>query len=161
MANRLSARSANRVLLLEAGHDAPPGQEPADILDIYPSSYYNKSYMWPALKVHWRERHNSPATGFDQARIIGGGSTVMGMVALRGTPDDYDEWERLGAAGWGWDGVLPYFRKLERDLDFSGDAARRRRADAGPPRDTRGLDAGRARRACVRAKRGRCRSSPT
>jgi 5-(hydroxymethyl)furfural/furfural oxidase len=44
----------------------------------------------------------------------------MGMVALRGTPDDYDEWERLGAAGWGWDGVLPYFRRLERDLDFSG-----------------------------------------
>ena len=57
--------------------------------------------MWPALKVHWRERHNSPATGFDQARIIGGGSTVMGMVALRGTPDDYDEWERLGARGLG------------------------------------------------------------
>jgi 5-(hydroxymethyl)furfural/furfural oxidase len=45
----------------------------------------------------------------------------MGMVALRGTPDDYDEWERLGAAGWGWDGVLPYFRRLEHDLDFSGD----------------------------------------
>ena len=120
MANRLSARSANSVLLLEAGHDAPPGQEPADILDIYPSSYYNKSYMWPALKVHWRARHNSPAIGFDQARFIGGGSSVMGMAALRGTPDDYDEWERLGATGWGWDGVLPYFRKLEHDLDFSG-----------------------------------------
>ena len=43
------------------------------------------------------------------------------MVALRGTPDDYDEWERLGAAGWGWDGVLPYFRKLETDLDFGGE----------------------------------------
>ena len=106
------------MLLLEAGADAPPGQEPADILDTYPSSYYNKSYMWPALKVHWRERHNSPATGFDQARIIGGGSSVMGMVALRGTPDDYDEWERLGAAGWGWDGVLPYFRKLETRSRF-------------------------------------------
>ena len=121
MANRLSARSGTSVLLLEAGQDAPPGQEPTDILDTYPSSYYNKSYMWPALKVHWRERHNSPATGFDQGRIIGGGSSVMGMVALRGTPDDYDEWERLGASGWGWDGVLPYFRRLEHDLDFSGD----------------------------------------
>jgi len=121
MANRLSAHSANRVLLIEAGPDAPPGQEPADILDIYPSSYYNKSYMWPALKVHWRARHNSAATGFDQGRIIGGGSSVMGMVALRGTPDDYDEWERMGAAGWGWDGVLPYFRKLEHDLDFAGE----------------------------------------
>ena len=128
MANRLSARSATRVLLLEAGQDAPPGQEPTDILDVYPSSYYNKSYMWPALKVHWRERHNSPATGFDQGRIIGGGSSVMGMVALRGTPDDYDEWERLGASGWGWDGVLPYFRRLEHDLDFSDDL----HGDAGP-----------------------------
>jgi 5-(hydroxymethyl)furfural/furfural oxidase len=39
MANRLSARSATRVLLLEDGQDAPPGQEPADILDVYPSSY--------------------------------------------------------------------------------------------------------------------------
>ena len=128
MANRLSARSGTSVLLLEAGQDAPPGQEPTDILDVYPSSYYNKSYMWPALKVHWRARHNSPATGFDQGRIIGGGSSVMGMVALRGTPDDYDEWERLGASGWGWDSVLPYFRRLEHDLDFSGDL----HGDAGP-----------------------------
>src|SRR5689334_3749323 len=63
MANRLSARSANRVLLFEAGRDTPPGREPADVLDTYPSSYYNKDYMWPALKVHWRDRHNSPATG--------------------------------------------------------------------------------------------------
>ena len=62
MANRLSARSGNAVLLLEAGQDAPPGQEPADILDTYPSSYYNKAYMWPGLKAHWRTREDSPAT---------------------------------------------------------------------------------------------------
>ena len=116
MASRLSERSAHSVLLLEAGVDAPPGREPDDILDIYPASYYNKSYMWPALKVHWRDATNSPAIGYDQARIIGGGSSVMGMVALRGAPDDYDEWERLGAAGWGWDSVLPYFRKLEHNV---------------------------------------------
>jgi 5-(hydroxymethyl)furfural/furfural oxidase len=53
---------------------------------------------------------------------MGGGSSVMGMVALRGTADDYDEWERLGAAGWSWEGVLPYFRRLETDLDFAGNA---------------------------------------
>ena len=41
----------------------------------------------------------------------------MGMVAYRGTPDDYAEWEALGAAGWGWNDVLPYYRKLEHDLD--------------------------------------------
>jgi 5-(hydroxymethyl)furfural/furfural oxidase len=122
LANRLSARSGVSVLLLEAGADPQPGQEPADILDVYPSSYYNKGYMWPGLKAHWRTRANSPAVAFDQGRIMGGGSSVMGMVALRGTPDDYDEWERLGARGWGWQDVLPYFRQLESDLDFGGDA---------------------------------------
>jgi 5-(hydroxymethyl)furfural/furfural oxidase len=121
MANRLSARSASSVLLLEAGADAPPGQEPADILDTYPSSYYNKTYMWPGLKAHWRTRHNSPLTGYDQGHIIGGGSSVMGMVALRGIPDDYDEWDALGARGWAWADVLPYFRKLENDFDFAGE----------------------------------------
>src|SRR5687768_5921761 len=49
---------------------------------------------------------------------MGGGGTVMGMVALRGTPADYADWERLGATGWGWADVLPYYRKLETDLDF-------------------------------------------
>jgi len=121
MANRLSARSGNAVLLLEAGQDAPPGQEPADILDTYPSSYYNKAYMWPGLKAHWRSRHNSALTGYDQGHIIGGGSSVMGMVALRGIPEDYDEWEELGAHGWAWKDVLPYFRKLENDCDFDGE----------------------------------------
>ena len=121
MANRLSARSNHSVLLLEAGADTPPGSEPADILDVYPTSYYNSAYKWPALKVHWRNRSNSPLTNFDQGRIIGGGSTVMGMVALRGIPEDYDEWDGLGARGWAWKDVLPYFRKLENDFDFGGD----------------------------------------
>jgi 5-(hydroxymethyl)furfural/furfural oxidase len=120
LANRLSARSATRVLLLEAGRDAPPGAEPDDILDTYPRSYYNDDYFWPELKVHWRRRDNSPLTGFSQARVIGGGSSVMGMVAYRGTPHDYAEWQALGAVGWGWDDVLPFFRKLENDFDFSG-----------------------------------------
>jgi 5-(hydroxymethyl)furfural/furfural oxidase len=120
LANRLSAQSARSVLLIEAGRDTPPGHEPADVLDTFASSYYNKAYMWPGLKCHWRSRGNSPATAYDQARIMGGGSSVMGMVALRGTPDDYAEWVALGAAGWGWDDVLPYFNKLEHDLDFDG-----------------------------------------
>jgi 5-(hydroxymethyl)furfural/furfural oxidase len=121
LANRLSAKSSTRVLLLEAGEDTPPGHEPADVLDTFATSYYNKAYMWPQLKAHWRTRETSPAVTFDQARVMGGGSTVMGMVALRGTPDDYDEWEQMGATGWNWQNVLPYFRRLETDLDFSGD----------------------------------------
>jgi 5-(hydroxymethyl)furfural/furfural oxidase len=120
LANRLSARSGTRVLLLEAGRDLLPGAEPADVLDSYPRSYYNDAYFWPGLKVHWRRRENSPLVQFSQGRVLGGGSTVMGMVAYRGTPDDYAEWEACGAAGWGWDDVLPYYRKLESDLDFGG-----------------------------------------
>jgi 5-(hydroxymethyl)furfural/furfural oxidase len=121
LANRLSAQSACSVLLIEAGRDTPPGHEPADVLDTFASSYYNKSYMWPGLKAHWRTRATSPETTFDQGRIMGGGSSVMGMVALRGTPDDYDEWVELGAVGWGWREVLPHFRKLETDFDFHGE----------------------------------------
>jgi 5-(hydroxymethyl)furfural/furfural oxidase len=120
LASRLSAQSARSVLLIEAGRDTPPGAEPADVLDTFASSYYNKSYMWPGLKCHWRTRETSLATAYDQARIMGGGSSVMGMVALRGTPDDYAEWVERGAAGWGWDDVLPYFNRLEHDLDFAG-----------------------------------------
>ena len=110
LANRLSARSGLHVLLLEAGRDTPPGQEPSDVLDSYPRSYYNDAYFWPELKVHWRRKDNSPLVGFSQGRGMGGGSTVMGMVAYRGTPDDYTEWQALGATGWGWDDVLPYYR---------------------------------------------------
>src|SRR5947209_2091648 len=121
LANRLTARSGAKVLLLEAGPDTPPGQEPADVLDTYATSYYNDGYFWPDLKVHWRRRDNSPPVAFLQARVMGGGSSVMGMVAYRGTPDDYAEWEAYGATGWGWNDVLPYFRKLEHEMDFAGD----------------------------------------
>jgi len=128
LASRLSAQSACSVLLIEAGRDTAPGQEPADVLDTFASSYYNKSYMWPALKAHWRTRGTSPGTPFDQGRIMGGGSTVMGQIALRGTPADYDEWTELGAQGWSWRDVLPYFRMLETDFDFHGDL----HGDSGP-----------------------------
>jgi 5-(hydroxymethyl)furfural/furfural oxidase len=121
LASRLSARSTHSVLLIEAGQDTPPGKEPPDILDSYPTSYYNDAYFWPGLKVHWRRRDNSPAVPFSQGRVTGGGSSVMGMVAYRGTPDDYADWEAHGAEGWGWKDVLPFYRKLEHDLDFDGE----------------------------------------
>ena len=46
LAARLTENPSTRVLLIEAGKDTPPGEEPADILDNYPTSYYNKSYIW-------------------------------------------------------------------------------------------------------------------
>ncbi len=121
LANRLSAKSSRKVLLLEAGQDTPPGKEPEDVLDTYATSYYNDAYFWPGLRVHWRTKETSPLSGFSQGRIMGGGSSVMGMIAYRGTPDDYAEWEGLGARGFGWNDVLPFFRKLENDFDFGGE----------------------------------------
>ena len=72
------------------------------------------------MKGHYLTAATSPAAGVSQARIVGGGSTIMGMVALRGLPDDYDRWAAAGATGWAWTDVLPFFRALESDLDFGG-----------------------------------------
>lgn len=140
LANRLSARSGVTVLLLESGPDTPPGAEPADVLSVSPLSYFNNAYKWP-LTAHMRRRDTTKPVAIPQARILGGGSSVMGMVALRGTPDDYESWAALGAHGWDWDGVLPYFRRLENDLDFDGDlhgrdgptVIRRHRIEHWPP----------------------------
>ena len=106
------------MLLLEAGPDTPPGQEPADVLDTYATSYYNDAYFWPGLKVHWRRKDNSPLTGFSQGRIMGGGSSVMGMVAYRGTPDDYAEWEAHGAPAGAGTTCCRIYRKLETRPGF-------------------------------------------
>ncbi|HEX4328061.1 MAG TPA: GMC family oxidoreductase N-terminal domain-containing protein [Burkholderiales bacterium] len=141
LASRLSEASAHSVLLLEAGIDLAPGNEPADVRDTYPASYFNQRYFWDGLKAHWREAGNSPATGFTQARVMGGGGAVMGMVALRGTPHDYAAWQAVAGDDWGWEGVLPWFRKLETDHDFDGELhgntgptpIRRLRHDAWPP----------------------------
>src|SRR5262245_46282706 len=84
IAARLSEQRDQSVLLLEAGADIAPGAEPADVLDVYPASYYNTSYFWPELKAWWRTAADAAPSTFSQARIVGGGGSVMGMVALRG-----------------------------------------------------------------------------
>ena len=127
LANRLSSRSASRVLLVEAGRDVTAESTPADIRASYPgAAYVNPAYLWQGLTIApiGRAGHNrGPVSqgvrrAYAQARILGGGSTINGQMANWGVPGDYDQWEALGAAGWGWDGVLPYFKKVERDLDF-------------------------------------------
>ena len=130
LANRLSADPARRVLLLEAGRDLLPGTEPPEILDMYPGrAAFDPSNHWPELRACTDAHRTTAPRKYEQARLIGGGSSINGQVANRGTPADYDEWSALGATGWGWDGVLPYFRKLERDLDFGKEALH---GDCGP-----------------------------
>ena len=127
LAHRISAKSANKVLLCEAGQDTPPGEEPAEIRDSYSGlAYFDPRFHWSELKVttqvisHNNPQQRPPLRKYEQARVLGGGSSINGQLANRGAPTDYDEWEARGAAGWNWKGVLPYFRKVERDLDFDG-----------------------------------------
>ena len=127
LASRLSSRDTNRVLLLEAGLDFTPGHEPDEIKDVYPyRASFNPKYQWKDLNVYFQPlSHNNPERPplkfYQQARIIGGGSSINGELANRGTPDDYNEWSELGATGWDWQSVLPYFRKLEHDLDYQNE----------------------------------------
>jgi len=128
LAHRLSARSADKILLCEAGQDTPPGNEPAEIRDSYSgTAYFDPRFHWTELKVTTQVvSHNNPEQDrpllrkYEQARVLGGGSSINGQLANRGAPTDYDEWEARGAAGWSWNDVLPYFKKVERDLDFDG-----------------------------------------
>lgn len=118
MAARLSEAPKNRVVLLEAGRDYPAEQTPHDIKDTYSgSALMNPAYFWTDLKV--RARADATPLYYEQGRVLGGGSAVNGQVALRGAPEDYDEWETLGARGWDWRSLLPYFRRLETDLNFT------------------------------------------
>jgi 5-(hydroxymethyl)furfural/furfural oxidase len=127
LAHRLSAKSANKVLVCEAGQDTPPGNEPAEILDSYSGkAYFDPRFHWTELKVttqvvsHNNPEERPPLRKYEQARVLGGGSSINGQLANRGAPTDYDEWEARGATGWSWKDVLPFFKKVERDLDFDG-----------------------------------------
>ncbi|WP_176141706.1 GMC family oxidoreductase [Sphingopyxis flava] len=124
LASRLSEFPDKKILLIEAGPDLPPGQEHPDIVDSFFTSLWNDSFTWSGLMAEAGPApgHGSawPETFYTQGFGVGGGSNINGMAADRGQPADYDEWRDLGATGWGWDDVLPYFNKLERDADFSG-----------------------------------------
>jgi 5-(hydroxymethyl)furfural/furfural oxidase len=127
LASRLSEDPRLNVLLIEAGRDLAPGREPAEFLDMYPGIVaFDSANHWSnirarALPMTGNDLSSEPAPKrYDQPKVVGGGSSINGQAANRGTREDYDEWADMGATGWSWDTVLPYFRKLERDLDFGG-----------------------------------------
>ena len=115
LAARLSEDPKLRVLLVEAGRDTKPDEVPEDIRDLFPRAFLNRDYFWPGLAASMTD--GDPPRPFPQARVMGGGSSVMGMIALRGLASDYDGWEASGARNWGWRDVLPYFRAMTCDLD--------------------------------------------
>jgi 5-(hydroxymethyl)furfural/furfural oxidase len=116
LASRLSEDPKRRVRLVEMGRDTPPDALPDDVRDLFPRAYANPAYFWPDLKAV--ARAGSPPKPYSQARILGGGSTVMGLWALRGLPADYDAWAAAGADGWSFADVLPYFIRLETDRNI-------------------------------------------
>jgi 5-(hydroxymethyl)furfural/furfural oxidase len=128
LASRLSADPGRRVCLIEAGRDTPPGYVPEEILDSYPgAAYFSRKFHWNDLRVaydSWREGELRPLMirRYEQARIMGGGSSINGMFAVRGLKSDYDAWAEAGAEGWSFDDVLPYLKRLEDDRDFGGQA---------------------------------------
>jgi choline dehydrogenase-like flavoprotein len=118
LAARLSESGEHRVLLLEAGIDTPPNSAPADIDDTFPSSTLNPGYFWPGLEATIVK--GGQPRPYPQARVMGGGSSIMGMFALRGLPSDYARWTAAGAQGWSWEEAVHYFRKIEQDPGREG-----------------------------------------
>ncbi len=124
LASRLSEDAATRVLLVEAGRDLTSDEMPPELASAYPGrTHFRTEWLWPSLLASRSDGGgNQPGEAwlYEQARILGGGSSINGICANRGSPYDYDEWAAKGAHGWSWSEVLPYFKKLENDADFDG-----------------------------------------
>ncbi|WP_327044141.1 GMC family oxidoreductase N-terminal domain-containing protein [Microbispora sp. NBC_01189] len=113
LAARLSEDPGRRVLLVEAGpHYAATGRTPDDVLDANTMSLVDHSWGFTARLT--RDRR----VMLPLAKVTGGSSAVGNTVAIRGTPEDYDEWAKDGNPLWSWEHVQPFFRALEDDLDF-------------------------------------------
>ncbi len=121
LANRLTASGEFNVVLLEAGGDDRPLKEPSQFMSnmmIHTPIGFGKTLNDP--KVNWlyetevdegsgNRRHKWP-----KGKVLGGSSSINGLLYVRGQSADYDGWAQMGARGWSWDEVLPYFRKSER-----------------------------------------------
>jgi len=118
LANRLSADPAAKVLLLEAGGD--------------------DNYFWIRVPIGYLKTKNNPRTDwcfktepepglngrrldYTRGRVLGGCSSINGMIYMRGQARDYDQWRQMGNAGWGWDDILPLFKRHEDFHRGAGD----------------------------------------
>ncbi|MBO9454363.1 GMC family oxidoreductase N-terminal domain-containing protein [Paracoccus sp. R12_1] len=118
LANRLSADPRNRVLLLEAG-----GSD--NRLWVHVPVGYLYAMGDPTLDWCYQTQPEPGLNGrrlsYPRGRVLGGCSSINGMIYMRGQAADYDRWRQMGNAGWGWDDVLPYFRKSERHYEPGSD----------------------------------------
>jgi len=117
LANRLSEDGGARVLLLEAG-----GEDRSWLFRMplgFMMTAANPAYDWgyasePDAKLGGR------SLPLPRGRVLGGSSSVNGMIYMRGHSSDYDGWRQMGCRGWGYDDVLPYFRRMESSWRGSG-----------------------------------------
>jgi choline dehydrogenase-like flavoprotein len=117
VANRLSADPSKRVLILEAGGNdnwiwfhIPVG---------YLFAIGNPRSDW-MFRTEPEAGLNGRSLAYPRGKVIGGSSAINAMISMRGQAADYDHWRQLGLTGWGWNDVLPAFRKLEDH--FLGDS---------------------------------------
>jgi choline dehydrogenase len=114
VASRVSEDPRIRVLLVESGPDYPNVESlPEDLRNVNHASFNNHDWG-----LSYRPSATSRNLPFARGRVVGGSSSVNTAIALRGVPEDYDEWARLGNPLWSWERVLPAFIRLENDLDF-------------------------------------------
>ena len=110
LANRLSADPRNRVLILEAG-----GSDNYHWVHIPVGYLYcinNPRTDW-CFTTEKEDGLNGRALSYPRGKLIGGCSSINGMIYMRGQAHDYDMWRQMGCTGWGWDEVLPLFRKSQ------------------------------------------------
>lgn len=120
LANRLSADGKTTVLLLEAGADDRPTKAPSQFMSnlmIHIPVGYAQGLKDP--KINWLFP-TEPDVGsggrvhtWPRGKVLGGSSSINGLLYIRGQQADYDGWRQLGCEGWSWDDVLPYFRRAE------------------------------------------------
>jgi choline dehydrogenase len=110
VAGRLSESGKYRVLLLEAGG---PDRNPW----IHIPLGYTRTYTDPRVNWMFESEPEAQLNGRTlyqpRGKVLGGTSSINGMVYMRGTPADYDGWRQRGCEGWDWDSVLPFFKKAE------------------------------------------------
>ena len=120
LANRLTEDPGTKVLLIEAG-----GRDWNPLIHI-PAGFFK---MLDHDTLTWKYRAepdpgtNGRAIVYTRGRVIGGSSSINGLIYIRGQPEDYDHWAQLGNRGWSWDDCLPYFRQAER---WEGDGSEAR-----------------------------------
>ncbi len=112
LANRLSENGKYKILILEAGGSdlSPWVQIPIG----YGKAFYNKHLNW-MYETEPVESLNGRKSYWPRGKVLGGSSSINAMVYIRGQQEDFEEWQALGNEGWGWESVLPYFKKSEQN----------------------------------------------